>query len=34
VLRMDTLNIYDLLKNRYLITTQDALNSMQEAFGK
>jgi len=34
VLRMDNINIYDLLKYRYLITTQDALNSMQEAFGK
>jgi large subunit ribosomal protein L4 len=34
VLRMDNINIYDLLKYRYLITTQDALNSMQEVFGK
>ncbi|MCK9420845.1 MAG: 50S ribosomal protein L4 [Nitrospirae bacterium] len=34
VLRMDNINVYDVLKYRYLITTQDALNSMQEAFGK
>ncbi|MGC1453899.1 MAG: 50S ribosomal protein L4 [Nitrospirota bacterium] len=34
VLRMDNINVYDLLKYRYLITTQDALNSMQEVFGK
>jgi large subunit ribosomal protein L4 len=34
VLRMDNINVYDILKYRYLITTQDALNSMQEVFGK
>jgi large subunit ribosomal protein L4 len=34
VLRMDNINIYDVLKYRYLITTQDALNSIQEVFGK
>jgi len=34
VLRMDNINIYDLLKYRYLITTQDALNSIQEVYGK
>jgi large subunit ribosomal protein L4 len=34
VLRMDNINVYDLLKYRYLITTQAALNSMQEVFGK
>lgn len=34
VLRMDNINVYDLLKYRYLITTQDALNSMQEVYGK
>jgi large subunit ribosomal protein L4 len=34
VLRMDNINIYDVLKYRYLITTQAALNSLQEAFGK
>jgi large subunit ribosomal protein L4 len=34
VLRMDNINIYDLLKFRYLITTQDALISMQEVYGK
>jgi ribosomal protein L4 len=34
VLRMDNINVYDLLKYRYLITTQEALNSMQEVYGK
>jgi len=34
VLRMDNLNVYDLLKYRYLITTQDALSAMQEVYGK
>jgi len=34
VLRMDNINVYDLLKYRYLITTQDALNSLQEVYGK
>lgn len=30
VIRTDNINIYDLLKYRYLITTQDALSSIQE----
>lgn len=34
VLRMDNINVYDLLKYRYLITTQDALTSLQEEYGK
>lgn len=34
VLRMNNVNVYDLLKYRYLITTQDALNAMQEVYGK
>ncbi len=34
VLRMENINVYDLLKYRYLITTQDAINAMQEVFGK
>lgn len=34
VLRMENINVYDLLKYAYLITTQDALNSMQEVYGK
>jgi large subunit ribosomal protein L4 len=34
VLRMDNINVYDLLKFRYLITTQDALISIQEVYGK
>ena len=34
VLRMDNINVYDLLKYRYLITTQDALTSIQEVYGK
>jgi large subunit ribosomal protein L4 len=34
VLRMDNINVYDLLKYRYLITTQDVLNAMQEVYGK
>jgi large subunit ribosomal protein L4 len=34
VLRIDNINVYDLLKYRYLITTQDALNAMQEVYGK
>jgi len=34
VLRMDNMNVYDMLKYRYLITTQDALNTMQEVYGK
>ncbi len=34
VLKMDNINVYDLLKYQYLITTQDALNAIQEAYGK
>jgi large subunit ribosomal protein L4 len=34
VLRMDNINVYDLLKYRYLITTQDVVNAMQEVYGK
>lgn len=34
VLRMENINVYDVLKYRYLITTQDALNAMQEGYGK
>ncbi len=34
VLRMDNINVYDVLKYRYLITTEDALNAMQEVYGK
>ena len=34
VLRMDNMNVYDMLKYRYLITTPDALNTMQEVYGK
>jgi large subunit ribosomal protein L4 len=34
VLRMDNINTYDLIKYRYLITTQDALNALQEVYGK
>lgn len=34
VLKMDNINVYDVLKYRYLITTQDALNAMQEVYGK
>jgi large subunit ribosomal protein L4 len=34
VLRMDNINIYDVLKYRYLITTQDALTALQEVYGK
>jgi large subunit ribosomal protein L4 len=34
VLRMDNMNVYDLLKYRYLIMTQDTLNAMQEVYGK
>jgi large subunit ribosomal protein L4 len=33
-LRIDNINVYDLLKYRFLITTQDALNAIQEAYGK
>ncbi len=34
VLKMGNINVYDLLKYQYLITTQDALNAIQEAYGK
>lgn len=34
VLRMDNINVYDLLKYRYLVTTQDVMNAMQEVYGK
>jgi len=34
VLRMNNINVYDVLKYRYLITTQDALNAIQEVYGK
>ncbi len=34
VLRLENINVYDVLKYRYLITTQDALNAMQEVYGK
>ncbi len=34
VLRMENINVYDLLRYRYLITTQDALKTIQEVYGK
>jgi large subunit ribosomal protein L4 len=34
VLRMENINVYDLLKYRYLITTQDTLGALQEVYGK
>ncbi len=34
VLRMENINVYDLLKYRYLITTPEALTAMQEVYGK
>lgn len=34
VLRMGNINVYDVLKYRYLLTTQDALTAMQEVYGK
>jgi len=34
VLRMENINVYDLLKYPYLITTQDTVNAMQEVYGK
>ncbi len=34
VLRMENINVYDLLKYRYLITTQDTLATIQEVYGK
>lgn len=34
VLRTGNINVYELLKYNYLITTQDAVNAMQEVYGK
>lgn len=34
VLRTENINVYDLLKHRYLITTQDVLGALQEVWGK
>jgi large subunit ribosomal protein L4 len=34
VIRMENINVYDLLKYRFLITTQDALTTIQEVYGK
>lgn len=34
VLRMENINVYDLLKYRFLITTQEAMKTMQEVYGK
>jgi len=34
VIRMENINVYDILKYRYLITTQDALTTIQEVYGK
>lgn len=34
VLRINNINVYDLLKYQYLIMTQDALNAIQEVYGK
>lgn len=34
VIRMENINVYDLLKYRYLITTGDALTALQEVYGK
>jgi large subunit ribosomal protein L4 len=34
VIRMENVNVYDLLKYRYLITTQDALAALQGVYGK
>lgn len=34
VIRMENINVYDLLKYRYLVTTQDTINALQEVFGK
>lgn len=34
VLRMQNVNVYDVLKYAYLITTQDTLSAMQEVYGK
>ena len=34
VLRMQNINVYDFLRYRFLITTQDALSVMEEVYGK
>jgi large subunit ribosomal protein L4 len=34
VVRLENINVYDLLRYRYLVTTQDALATMQEVYGK
>ncbi len=34
VLRTDNINVFDVLKYEHLLITQDALNAMQEVFGK
>ena len=34
VLRLANINVYDVLKYRHLITTQDALDALQEEYGK
>ena len=34
VLKLDNINVYDVLKYRYLITTNEVLNAMQEVYGK
>lgn len=34
VLRMQNINVYDFLRYRYLITTQEALSVMEEVYGK
>jgi large subunit ribosomal protein L4 len=34
VIRMENINVYDLLKYQYLVTTQDAISTMQEVYGK
>jgi large subunit ribosomal protein L4 len=33
VLRTENINVFDLLKHRYLVTTQDALSALQEVWG-
>lgn len=34
VLRMQNINVYDFLRYRYLVTTQEALSVMEEVYGK
>lgn len=34
VVRLENINVYDLLKYQYLVTTQDTLATMQEVYGK